>query len=716
MLKRKLYIGLGFLVIFLMACNFTAIKQTDVPVTPGSPTKTVDPTANPGDPTANPGDLKAKSTSPVSVQLNWQAVTGASGYRLEVRLGDHEYISVAELPGDQTAYEAFPVPEDSQLTYRLQAVTAVGQNIVGTIDVRTPQATPNPLTVQAKEYEAPTLVMPTIDPNNPNLDPSSLFPPGFDPDHPENFDPSTLIKPVSASAEIGMEGGEVVVTTPNGITYTLAIPANSLDDTTSISLTPIENIDGLPFTGGLVGAVRIEPEGLDFEIPATLTITRSDGSPVPNGMKNFSFAFEGEGQEFRLHPFAPPDAFSMNPGSSQTNVLFVRAALASEDGGISIPNSQTYGTVTGTLKEARQVVQNNAPTDSGANFQNALAYAQQEDEGLTPIPSKAQLGDALLVKTQNGVTWDDLTKSLHKLEEFQKSLGNDPAMKGQIDAIWDALLERLNKMLENNKDECFTRDDFNAHALVSQMVNAKRKSFGEQMAVRFKNKFGETILKEISNNTKNCVVNLEINSRVKADTPAVTFISEVNGTIKNLKFKYGRGKTYLTGKGQVSYLPIDVKPNGNTSAAWCDPWVPLNDITATVTIDRLEPIFYPRTSASEGGALKDFKLSFTPRDDTMPMFKGTCTAIWDGKKTVTTTTIPLRYGKGSIWGGTFTVAHMAEAQTGGIIGWQIFYQNAAETKRTNSPKIANNIIENPSFSPGYGTWSESSSFYLNFQK
>ena len=690
MRSKILAFRLAFLIVFSMSCSFLTRAIPGGNVQKG---------------------FGAEATSASSVQLTWKPLDGAIGYHLDVRFGENDYIPVAKLPADQTSYEAFPVPDDSQMTYRLQAVTSSGTTDVGTVDVTTPAVTPNPLTVQANEYKPITWTPPTPDPNNPTIDPSSFYPPGFDPNDPQSFDPSALMQRVSASADIGVEGGEVTVTTPDKITYTLSVPAGALDDVTSIALVPIESIDSLPFSGGLLGAVRIEPEELVFDIPATLTITRADGSSIPSGMTNIAFTFEGQGQEFHLNPFASPDVYALNLGTVQLASLAAGPRFSGSDGGISIPDSQSYGAAAGTLQEARQVVQNNAPTDQNSNSQNAIAYAQAEDDlapltvipDLAPIPSKFQIIDAALVKALNGVSWDDLKKSFSKLDDLERNFGKDPKAKAQMEAIWDALLDRLNNLLQHNKDKCLTRDDFDAHALVSQMMNSRRGTFGAEMGSRFKKKYGDTILKEISDSTKNCVLNLEISSRITADTPPVKFTTDVSGTIQNLKFKFARGKTYLTGKGELKYAPIQVIPKLKTSKDWCDPWEPLNDITVTVTVTRLEPIFYPRTAESEGGALKDFKLSFMPVDNGKPSFKTTCTSIdMNGKKQVTKQIVPLAYGNGSLWGGVFTASHMSELSTGGIWSWDV----------GNGPVYGSNIIDNPSFSPNYGTWSEHTEFIV----
>jgi hypothetical protein len=65
--------------------------------------------------------------------------------------------------------------------------------------------------------------------------------------------------PSYPQTEIGPSGGEVVLTDPNGVTYTLAFPVDAVHEPTGITLVPIESVNGLPFAGGLLAGVQIHP-------------------------------------------------------------------------------------------------------------------------------------------------------------------------------------------------------------------------------------------------------------------------------------------------------------------------------------------------------------------------------------------------------------------------------------------------------------------------
>jgi hypothetical protein len=93
--------------------------------------------------------------------------------------------------------------------------------------------------------------------------------------------------------------GGVLQAESGGVRYTLTIPEGALMSDQDVRLTPVQSIDGLPMSGGLLGAVQLEPEGVRFLKPAVLQIEVQDGfDPVQAA----GFAYHGSGQEFHLFP------------------------------------------------------------------------------------------------------------------------------------------------------------------------------------------------------------------------------------------------------------------------------------------------------------------------------------------------------------------------------------------------------------------------------
>ena len=98
-------------------------------------------------------------------------------------------------------------------------------------------------------------------------------------------------------AVIPAKGGSISLSMPSGLVYNLVIPDGALPNNQEITMVPITRIDGMLLSGGLIGGVQIEPEGLELLTPATLTIT------VPKGYdpkQMVGFAYHGEGEGFHL--------------------------------------------------------------------------------------------------------------------------------------------------------------------------------------------------------------------------------------------------------------------------------------------------------------------------------------------------------------------------------------------------------------------------------
>jgi hypothetical protein len=97
---------------------------------------------------------------------------------------------------------------------------------------------------------------------------------------------------------VGPDGG-VVTTSSNGRTFSLTIPPGALSTPESIVMTPVAEILGFPLERPL-GIVHFAPEGLQFLVPATLTITLPAGVDT-RGVIGISAA--GNGDNLHLTPF-----------------------------------------------------------------------------------------------------------------------------------------------------------------------------------------------------------------------------------------------------------------------------------------------------------------------------------------------------------------------------------------------------------------------------
>ena len=124
------------------------------------------------------------------------------------------------------------------------------------------------------------------------------------PGQPGPSGPPLAVQPVvSAAGRVSRiaspESGATLTTTdPNGTRYTLVIPPKAVFDSIEISMTPLSSVGGLPLSGGLVGGVQLEPDGLRLAQLATLTIEPS-GAVDPASLSGF--AYYGSGADFHLY-------------------------------------------------------------------------------------------------------------------------------------------------------------------------------------------------------------------------------------------------------------------------------------------------------------------------------------------------------------------------------------------------------------------------------
>jgi hypothetical protein len=645
----------------------------------------------------------AEATSPMSVQLAWKPVAGVQKYLLAVRLGDSEFFPIAELPADQTSFEDFPVPDNSELTYRLQSVTSSATNDVGTATVKTSEIEPNPLTVQANDYAPIAWVPPTPDPNNPNVDPSAFYPPGFDPDHPESFDPANAMQQVQASADIGREGGTLSITTPDNITYELTFPPDALEESTFISLFPIETIDGLPFDGGLQGAVRIEPDGLMLDLPATLRITQADAAPLPEGMVTLAFGFDGSGEEFHLLPFAPAAQTGLYLGAGHVASLTAAPLRAGPLEKIALQQLKQYGIGVATPEKAALVVKSHSPTGAEERLLNELAYGEA-DPYLVPLGSRQGMATTKLLSLvkSDALDWGQMTTSLAQLEILSRYYGKDPKLADDLAKILDLLLDRLKKMLEANPGKCLTGDDSFAQAVAGKILGAKP---GSMYAVLYQ-KLDPQLLKAVAGRQKKCTLFLTIQSKITEDDKvSVKNDVLVTGEIGPLKFNFKNGKVFLTGQKDLVEFYKDVKispyktPDGKD---WCEPWKPYNlgSVKPKAIVTKIDLVI----AEGPGGVLQEVILSpMTIEDNTVFKGKLTCHHIDDtGKEIISSMDGRIPAEKGSLWNGLFIAAHMTARK----------YEFVVLPAGSDEQIIARYISTRPSFSPGYGTWSEDTTFEL----
>lgn len=104
---------------------------------------------------------------------------------------------------------------------------------------------------------------------------------------------------LSVTTLITTNGGSALLYAPDGTQFTFTVPALTLPQPQLITMTLVTNVVGLPFTQGILGAVRLEPEGLALWGAGKLEITLAPGV---DRRKIVSFTANTDGTEFHLTP------------------------------------------------------------------------------------------------------------------------------------------------------------------------------------------------------------------------------------------------------------------------------------------------------------------------------------------------------------------------------------------------------------------------------
>ena len=90
--------------------------------------------------------------------------------------------------------------------------------------------------------------------------------------------PLTLDSGARVTRIVSAAGATLTSVAGDGTRYTLVIPAEAIADSAEIAMSPILAATGTLGDAGLVAGVRLEPDGLVFTRPATLTIERPAGA------------------------------------------------------------------------------------------------------------------------------------------------------------------------------------------------------------------------------------------------------------------------------------------------------------------------------------------------------------------------------------------------------------------------------------------------------
>lgn len=119
----------------------------------------------------------------------------------------------------------------------------------------------------------------------------------------------TLDGAKAATAMMPVTGGKLSATGSDGSEFTLTIPDKALGGPEKVTMTPLSAVNGLPFSGGLVAGVQLEPDGLQLFQMATLTIKPKKDVPIA---KQVAVSYHGSGDNLYMLPLDRTAAISMH--------------------------------------------------------------------------------------------------------------------------------------------------------------------------------------------------------------------------------------------------------------------------------------------------------------------------------------------------------------------------------------------------------------------
>lgn len=275
--------------------------------------------------------------------------------------------------------------------------------------------------------------------------------------------PSATLEPSNRiTATIGSNGGTLTATSSAGIQYTLEIPAGALQSAQDIRMTPITDITHLGLSGGLAGAVDLQPSGLIFAEPARLRI--KSARTAPNGTRLVGFSANANFTEREL-------AFTAT-SAGETVVLVSHFSIGGAGFGTTSEVSQFPIMQNQTLNGIiAQVVAISPAPWNAAGLTQATQLAQQAfDQIVLPQLNTAATDPALLDAISDYGGWRIMLSLIVNGGSFPVAalgvgafvLNFPPAFQDEVQRANDAAADAIKLAINANADVCGTQASLNA--------------------------------------------------------------------------------------------------------------------------------------------------------------------------------------------------------------------------------------------------------------
>jgi len=257
----------------------------------------------------------------------------------------------------------------------------------------------------------------------------------------------SLNQALAVEAEIGPEGGTIEVTTDDGTLFKLEIPAGALISPEIIRMIPISSIDGLPVESGQGVGVRLEPTGMVFFSPATLTIEQSepDDGTVPLGFGTMS-----EGDDFHLQ-------LSQSEGNESRLFLFhfsnygVMRARQEEIGRLndlySPSTAQNYA-----IDQTMVIIELVDDPEAQLDAYERILRQWYNNSLITRIENAAVFDDRLEAAVGEYLAWQNMIETFDLVFAFEGQLAE--RLTSEIEEALDGLAAAFNTAIDRAYTRC----------------------------------------------------------------------------------------------------------------------------------------------------------------------------------------------------------------------------------------------------------------------
>ena len=269
----------------------------------------------------------------------------------------------------------------------------------------------------------------------------------------------------AVTMSVGPFGGTIAATGADGTTFTLTVPEKALVGSQEITLTPVVSVGRLPLSKGLVGAVQIEPHGLQLKQPATLTIDPAREVPVG---EQTGFLFEGDGSDFHLYPLGRERALTLRlmhfstPGVGAGTDADRRAALDRMPVRTQAQYEQAISEV--LRRERENQLGGGDPNTNAAINQVVLLSLGYYRDVVRPLVQRAFTDDAY---AQQAIS--ELVGWARQVELL--GAGNDPEVRALLDRVFPDIERILRNAIDKSYKRCVKEHNLNN---IARLVGLER--------------------------------------------------------------------------------------------------------------------------------------------------------------------------------------------------------------------------------------------------